>query len=44
MEYEDRMKIIHVGHYAGWPTIALAIRQYAEVLKEDAGKAQASAR
>ena len=32
--------IIQVGHYAGWPTIAHAIRQYAEVLKEDAEKAQ----
>ena len=26
--------IIQVGHYAGWPTIALASRQFAEVLKE----------
>jgi 4-carboxymuconolactone decarboxylase len=26
--------IIQVGHYAGWPTIALAARQFAEVLKE----------
>ena len=24
--------IIQVGHYAGWPTIALASRQFAEVL------------
>ncbi len=31
--------IIQVGHYAGWPTIALASRQFAEVLKElDEGK------
>ena len=28
--------MIQVGHYAGWPTIALAARQFAEVLKEDA--------
>ena len=28
--------IIHVGHYAGWPTIAHAIRQYIDVLEEDA--------
>ena len=26
--------IIQVGHYAGWPTIALSSRQLAEVLKE----------
>ena len=34
--------IIQVGHYAGWPTIALAARQFAEVLKEEAeqGKGQ----
>lgn len=30
--------IIQVGHYAGWPTIALAARQFAEVLKEDAAR------
>jgi len=29
--------IIQVGHYAGWPTIALAARQFAEVLKEAEG-------
>jgi len=28
--------IIHVGHYAGWPTIALAVEQFSQVLKEDA--------
>jgi hypothetical protein len=27
--------IIQVGHYAGWPTIALAATQFAEVLKEE---------
>lgn len=27
--------IIHVGQYAGWPTIAHAVRQYAEMLAED---------
>ena len=27
--------IIQVGHYAGWPTIAHASRQFAEVLKDD---------
>ena len=32
--------IIHVGHYAGWPAIALAVIQFTEVLKEDAAKAQ----
>src|SRR5215510_4754648 len=30
--------IIQVGHYAGWPTIAHAIIQYEEVLKQDAEK------
>ncbi len=33
--------IIHVGHYAGWPTIAHAIRQYAEVLKEEGERQKA---
>jgi 4-carboxymuconolactone decarboxylase len=32
--------IIHVGHYAGWPAIAHAIIQFAEVLKEDAQQGQ----
>jgi 4-carboxymuconolactone decarboxylase len=32
--------IIHVGHYAGWPTIAHATRQYIQVLEED-GEPQA---
>lgn len=32
--------IIHVGHYAGWPAIAHAIIQFAEVLKEDEAKAK----
>lgn len=31
--------IIHVGHYAGWPAMAHAIIQFAEVLKEDEAKA-----
>jgi len=32
--------IIHVGHYTGWPTMSLAVGQFTEVLKEDAGKAK----
>jgi 4-carboxymuconolactone decarboxylase len=32
--------IIHVGHYAGWPAMALAVTQFTEVLKEDAAKKQ----
>ena len=28
--------ILQVGHYAGWPTLAHAVRQYTEVLKEEA--------
>ncbi len=32
--------IIHVGHYTGWPTMALAVSQFTEVLKEDAEKAK----
>jgi 4-carboxymuconolactone decarboxylase len=27
--------ILQVGHYAGWPTLALATRQFTEVLKEE---------
>ena len=27
--------IIQVGHYAGWPTISNAVRQYTAVLKEE---------
>jgi len=27
--------MIQVGHYAGWPTIANAVRQYTAVLEED---------
>jgi 4-carboxymuconolactone decarboxylase len=27
--------IIQVGHYAGWPTISNAVRQYTAVLEED---------
>jgi 4-carboxymuconolactone decarboxylase len=30
--------IIHVGHYAGWPAMALAVTQFSQVLKEDAEK------
>ena len=34
--HEEIMEIIiQVGHYAGWPTIANAVRQYTEVLEED---------
>ena len=36
--------IIHVGHYAGWPAIALAAGQFSQVLKEDAEKAKAGKR
>ncbi len=28
--------ILQVGHYAGWPTLSLAVRQFTEVLKEAA--------
>ena len=28
--------ILQVGHYAGWPTLSHAVRQYNEVLKEEA--------
>ena len=28
--------ILQVGHYAGWPTISNAVRQYTAVLKEQA--------
>jgi alkylhydroperoxidase/carboxymuconolactone decarboxylase family protein YurZ len=27
--------MIQVGHYAGWPTISNAVRQYTAVLEED---------
>jgi 4-carboxymuconolactone decarboxylase len=30
--------IIHVGHYAGWPALALAQGQFGQVLREDAEK------
>ena len=30
--------IIHVGMYAGWPALALAVSQYTQVLEEDAAK------
>ena len=36
---EEIMEVImHVGHYTGWPTMALAVEQYTQVLKEDAEK------
>ena len=28
--------ILQVGHYAGWPTLSNAVRQFTAVLKEDA--------
>jgi 4-carboxymuconolactone decarboxylase len=30
--------ILQVGHYAGWPTLAHAVRQYTEVLNEQADR------
>ena len=30
--------IIHVGHYAGWPTIGLAMRQLNKVIAADAAR------
>ena len=34
--HEEIMEvIIQVGHYAGWPTISNAVRQYTAVLKEE---------
>jgi len=30
--------IIHVGHYAGWPTIGLAVRQLNKVHEVDASR------
>lgn len=34
--HEEIMEIIiQVGHYAGWPTMANAVRQYSMVLEED---------
>jgi 4-carboxymuconolactone decarboxylase len=30
--------ILQVGHYAGWPTLAHAVRQYTEVLEEEADR------
>ena len=30
--------IIHVGMYAGWPALSLAVTQYTQVLEEDAAK------
>jgi len=32
--------IIHVGMYAGWPTIALAVTQFTEVLEQQAKQAK----
>lgn len=37
ISHEEIMEvIIQVGHYTGWPTMALAVKQYAEVLKDAA--------
>ena len=34
--HEEIMEvIIQVGHYAGWPTISNAVRQYSAVIKEE---------
>ena len=34
--HEEIMEvIIQVGHYAGWPTISNAVRQYGAVIKEE---------
>jgi 4-carboxymuconolactone decarboxylase len=33
--------IIHVGHYAGWPAMALAQGQFGQVLREDAAEGKA---
>ena len=30
--------ILQVGHYAGWPTLSLAVRQFTAVLKEEADR------
>lgn len=30
--------ILQVGHYAGWPTLSNAVRQYTAVLKEEAAR------
>ena len=30
--------ILQVGHYAGWPTLSHAVRQYTEVLREEADR------
>ena len=30
--------ILQVGHYAGWPALSHATRQFTEVLEEDAKK------
>jgi len=35
-EDEIRELILHVGHYAGWPVIGLALRQFNKVRKIDA--------
>ena len=41
MTQEEIMEvIIHVGHYAGWPTMSLAVGQFVQVLKEDAAQAR----
>lgn len=30
--------ILQVGHYAGWPTLSHAVRQFTEVLKQEADR------
>ena len=42
LSHEEICEImIHVGMYAGWPTMAHANRQYREVLAEDRAQAEA---
>lgn len=37
LKHEEIMEVIlHTGMYAGWPVIAHAVKQYGEVLEEDA--------
>jgi alkylhydroperoxidase/carboxymuconolactone decarboxylase family protein YurZ len=36
--------IIQVGHYAGWPTIALSAKQFAEVLEEEKARGKEPSR
>ena len=30
--------ILHVGHYAGWPAISNAVRQFTAVLEQEADR------